>query len=93
MGTKPERMPRNPGIMKNRHVHTAVVKIDNKQGPTLAHRKLCSVLRGSLEGSLGENGCVCMCDCVALLCTWNYHNIVNWVYSNIKSKALKKIDR
>ena len=27
---------------------------------------------------------VCVCGWVALLCTWNYHNIVNWLYSNIK---------
>lgn len=26
---------------------------------------------------------------VALLCTWNYHNIVNWLYSNIKLKDKK----
>ena len=33
------------------HVHTAVFKIDNQQGPTVRHRELCSVLRGSLDGS------------------------------------------
>ena len=62
LGTKLERMPRNPGIMINPHVHTAAVKADNEQGPTLVHGELCSVSRGSLEGSLGENGCMCMCD-------------------------------
>ena len=62
LGAKLERMPRNPGIMINPHVHTAVVKADNEQGPTLVHGELCSVSRGSLEGSLGENGCMYMCD-------------------------------
>ena len=39
------------------------------------------------EGSLGENGCMYMCGWVPLLSTWNYHNIVNWMYAN---KNLKK---
>ena len=36
------------------------------------------------EGSLGENEYMYMYGWVALLCTWNYHNIVNRLYSNIK---------
>ena len=27
---------------------------------------------------------VCVCGWVALLCTWNYHSIVSWLYANIK---------
>ena len=45
------------------HVHTAVFKMDNQQGPTAQHRELCSVFCSSLEGSggLGEmDACVCM---------------------------------
>ena len=29
--------------------------MDNQQGPTIQHMELCSVLCGSLDGSLGEN--------------------------------------
>ena len=36
------------------------------------------------EGSLGENGCVYIYGWVPLLSTWNYHNTVNWLYSNMK---------
>ena len=32
------------------HVHTAIFKMDNQQGPTVQHRELCSVLCGSLDG-------------------------------------------
>ena len=32
------------------HVHTAVLKMDNQQRPAVWHRKLCSVLCGSLDG-------------------------------------------
>ena len=39
------------------HVHTAIFKMDNQQGPTVQHRELCSVLCGSLDGrGWGENG-------------------------------------
>ena len=32
------------------HVHTAIFKVDNQQGPTVQHRELCSTLYGSLVG-------------------------------------------
>ena len=32
------------------HVHTAVFKTDNQQGPAVEHKELCSVLCVSLEG-------------------------------------------
>ena len=40
------------------HVHTAVFKMDNQQGPTVYHWELCLMLCGSLDGggSLRENG-------------------------------------
>ena len=51
------------------------------------HRELCSMLRGQLgwEGSLGENAYMYVYGWVPLLSTWNYHNIVNHLYSKIKS--------
>jgi len=36
------------------------------------------------DGSLGVNGYRYMHSWVTLLCTWNYHNIFNWLYSNIR---------
>ena len=36
------------------------------------------------EGSLGENGYICMDGWVPSLLTWNHHNIVNWLYPNTK---------
>ena len=36
----------------DRHVHSAVFKTDDKKvGPPIQHRELCSMLRGSLDGS------------------------------------------
>ena len=39
----------NQGVW-DRHVHTAIFKMDNQQGPTVEHRELCSMLCGSLDG-------------------------------------------
>ena len=41
------------------------------------------------DGSLGEKGY--MYGWVVSLCIWNYHNIVNQLYSNIKEKAEKRL--
>ena len=44
------------------HVHTAIFKMDNQQGPNVQHRKLCLMLKLCVtwqlewDGSLGENG-------------------------------------
>ena len=35
------------------------------------------------EGSLGENGSTCMYGWITLLFTWKYHNIVNWLYTQM----------
>ena len=45
---------------------------------------LKSMWQPGLEGSLGENGYMYTQDWVIQLCTWNYHNIVNQLYPNIK---------
>ena len=52
------------------------------------------------EGSLGENGHMYVCVCIYIYIylygwvpfpsTWNYYNIVNQLYSNIKQKVKKK---
>ena len=39
----------------------AIYKMDNQQGPKIQHMELCSMLCGAgWEGSLGENGYMCM---------------------------------
>ena len=42
------------------HVHTAVFKTDNQQGPTVQHRELCSMWQPGWEGSLKEIGYMCI---------------------------------
>ena len=37
-----------------------------------------------MGGEFGRNGYMYMYGLVPLLLTWNYHNIVNWLYSNTK---------
>ena len=36
--------------VRDGHVHTAVFKMDNQQGPTVQHKKVCLMLYGSLDG-------------------------------------------
>jgi len=45
------------------------------------------------EGSLRENGYIRMYNWIPLLSMWNYHNIVNQLYFNIKCKVKKKKKR
>ena len=59
------------------HVHSAIFKTGNQQGPTVQPRGLCSVMwQPGWEGALGENEHTCTYGRVPLLFTWNYHNIV-----------------
>ena len=47
------------------NVHTVIFKVDNQQGPTVQHRKLYSMLCGSLDGrgAWGRmNTCICMAE-------------------------------
>ena len=56
-----------------------LLKMDNQQGSTVQHRKLCSTLCGSLygRGVWWENGYMCLHGWVPLLSTWNHHNTVS----------------
>ena len=46
----------------------------------IAHGILLNVMwQPGWKGSLGENGYMYMYGWVAMLYTWNYHNIVNWL--------------
>ena len=52
------------------HVHTAIFKKDNQQGPTVQHRELCSMLRGSLDGRgvwRRMDTCICMVESLCSL--------------------------
>ena len=44
------------------HVYTAVIKMDNHQGPTVWQRELCSMLCGSLDGKGRMDTCMCMAE-------------------------------
>ena len=46
------------------HVHNAIFKMDNQQGPTEQHREVCSMLCGSLDGK-GVWGRMDTCTCMA----------------------------
>ena len=35
--------------IRDGHVHTAIFKVDNHQGPSVQHRELCSLFCGSLD--------------------------------------------
>ena len=45
------------------------------------------------EGSMRENEYMCMYGWVSLPSTWNFHNIVNRLYSNSENWTIKKADR
>ena len=65
--------------------------MDNQQGPTVAQRTLLSVKwQPGWEGNVRERGYMYMYGRVPSLSTGNHHNIVNWLYPNIKLKVQKK---
>ena len=54
----------------DRHVHSAIFKMDNQQGPTTEQGTWPStVWQPGWEEGLGENGCTCMCMAEALCCS------------------------
>ena len=60
-----EARRRDSQRLRNGHVHTAVFKMDNQQGPTEWHRELCSTSCGSLDGSgvwARMDTCTCMAE-------------------------------
>ena len=67
----PSREGWGEGIGKAfRHVHTAILRVDNQQGSTVQHRELCSMLCGSLDGKgvWGTMGpCICMAESLCCL--------------------------
>ena len=73
------------------HVHTAIFKMDNQQGPTAWHREVCSMLYGSLEGR-GVWGRMDTCVCIAesLCCSPETITTLVISYTPIQNKKLKK---
>ena len=79
--------PASPGSPA---VHTAIFNIYNHKVLLWAQGALLSVMwRPSWRG-VPENGHMYMCGWVPLQSIRNYHNIVNWLYYNIKYKVKKK---
>ena len=63
---------RGEGIVRefDRLVHSAVFKMDNRQGPTTEQGSLLdTVWQPGWEEGLGENGCTCMCMTESLCCS------------------------
>lgn len=77
-------------IHLHRHVHTAVLKTDSQQEPAVQPRDSaqCYMPAWMAEGFGGEETHVCMWLSPSAI-HLNYHNTVNWLYSNTK-KTLKK---
>ena len=82
------------------YTHNAVFKMDNQQKPTVQHMELLSVMCHNTvvcvntpgwERCLGKNGYMYMHGRVPSLYTWNYHNIVNWLYPIKNVFSAKKI--
>ena len=53
----------------NWHVHTAIFKIDNQQGPTVQHREHCSILCNKLNGKrIWKRIDICICITESFCC-------------------------
>ena len=73
------------------HVHTAIFKMDNQQGPTVQHRELCSMLYGSLNGKRVRGRMdTCMCMAESPCCPPETITILLIDCTPIQTKKLKK---
>ena len=83
---KKERKRMSPqfGSIKIRFVHLKLQRIANKDLLYSTGNSAQCYVEGWMGGSLGENGYMYVYDWAPWLFTWNYHNIVNWLYSNTK---------
>ena len=73
------------------HVHTAVFKMNNPQGPTLQHRELCSMLCGSLDGrGVWGRMDTRMCTAESLHCLFETNTTLLIGYTPKQKKKLKK---
>ena len=73
------------------HVHTAILKMENQQGPTAQHMELCLMLCGSLGGMgvwQGMDTCVCMTE--SLLLSPESITTLLTGYTSIQNKTFQK---
>ena len=62
-----------------------IFKVDNQQEATYSTWNSAQHYVAAWKGGgLGENGCVCVYDCVPSLSTRNYRSVVNWLHANTK---------
>ena len=73
------------------HVHSAIFKKDNQQGPTAqTGSSFQCYVEAWMGGQFRGEWYMYMYGWVTLLSIWNYLNVVDQPYSNIKYKAKKK---
>ena len=73
-------------------VHTALLEMDDEQGPTVKHSECCSMLCGSLDAR-GVWGRMDTCPCMTESLHCSSETItavsVNWLYSDAKLKFME----
>ena len=76
------------------HVHTAIFKKDNQQGPTVQHRELCLMLWGSLGVPRGVWGRMDPCICMAEPLPCSPETVIALLigYTPVQNEKLKKKD-
>ena len=71
--------------------HYTTYKADNQQGPSVSHRELDSIFCNNLCGKRIWKRMNIPIYITESLYTWNEHNIINQLYSNIKFKWRKRL--
>ena len=76
------------------HVHAAIFKKDNQQGPTVQHRELCLMLWGSLGVPRGVWGRMDPCICMAEPLPCSPETVIALLigYTPVQNEKLKKKD-
>ena len=76
------------------HVHTALFKVDNQQGPIVQHMQLSSILYASLDGRVvGGRIDTCIHMAESLHCSHETTKTLLISYTLIQNKLLKKISQ
>ena len=75
----PDLVVENMSQVWDGHIHTAIFKMDKRQGPTVEHKELHSVLCGSRDGR-GIQGRMGTCICMAESFPWLPGTITTFSY-------------
>ena len=78
------------------HVHTAILKMDNQQGPFVQYRELCSMLYSSLDRRgvwRRMDTCVCMAESHGCSLETITTLLISYIPYTIKSLEKKKLQR